>query len=169
MFDSLPAWFPVLGWGVTAVGWVISSGQANSREARKEKRTEVDACCKLAAEILDKARKYYAKAPDEDTPADAADLSFSVKRLLKRLERLQKQQSTFEVADAGGELFETVTGGDFDSASRLARKPSDPHVAAIENAVHRVIDDLESGFEATFKGWRQRLAEWRRDRQRWGR
>lgn len=167
--DELAKWLPIIGFAVTGFGWFVSSAQANSREARKEKRTEVDACCKLAAEILEKARKYYVKPPDDSSPGEAADLSFSVMRLLKRMERLERQQSSFKVTDAGEELFEAATGGEFESSSRAAKGPLDPQVRRIEQAVHRVIDDLESGFETAFKTWGQTYKDWTKERKRWDR
>ncbi len=88
-------------------------------------------------------------------------------RLLKRLQRLERQHRSFKVSDAGGDLFETVTGEDFESKNRVAKTLKDDHIRRIEEAVHRVIDDLESGFETEFKSRRQKIREWRKARKSW--
>lgn len=121
----------------------------------------------MAADILEKARTYYGRDPDDKSAGEGADLSFTVMRLLKRLQRLERQHDAFKVTDAGGDLFEAVTGGDFESKSRTAKGPSDHQIKRIEEAVHRAIDDLESGFEIEFKTWRQQYKEWRKARKSW--
>lgn len=94
-------------------------------------------------------------------------MSFSVKRLARRLQRLERQHDGFKVSEAGGDLFEAVTGGDFEVASRTKKGPADAQIRQIEEAVHRAIDDLETGFEKEFKTLRQRFREWRKARKSW--
>lgn len=161
MATKSSAWFLGIGWGLTAIGWFVTSQQANSRELRKEKRVEVDACCRLTADLLEKARGFYLKpGSDPEAGSNAADIRFSVQRLLKRVERLQRQQRQFRIKDAAGRLFDSMTGGDFDSPARPALSPGDPKLAAIEADCHAVMDVLESGFEDAFLPLRIRL--WRR-------
>lgn len=154
-------WFLSIGWGLTAIGWFVMSQQANLRELRKEKRVEVDACCKLVADLLEKARAFYLKpGMDPEAASSAADIRFSMQRLLKRVERLQRQQREFRIGDSAGQLFESMTGGDFDSPARVALVLGDERLAAIEADCHAVMDVLESGFEEAFLPLHTRI--WRR-------
>jgi hypothetical protein len=124
----------------------------------------------LAAELLDKARKYYVKAGDESNRlSEAADLQFGVHRLIKRMERLQKQEAGFHLDGPTEAVLDSFTGGDFDSATRAALKPDSPRMLEMEEAINWAIDAMESGHEASFRTWRQRWAQWRRDRQSWAR
>ena len=162
-------WPAYVGWGLTGFGWMLVSYQANKRDVRKEKRTEVDACCEMAAELLVKARLFYSKAASATESGETADLRFSVHRLLKRLQRLQRQHSRFSLKTPGSELLEAITGDDFESKSRVALAPNHPRLGKMEESVHFVIDALESGFEAEFLSLSQRIGNWWRDRQRWNR
>lgn len=154
-------WFLTIGWGLTAVGWFVMSQQANSRELRKEKRVEVDACCKLVADLLEKARSFYLKeGSDPEAISGSADIRFSMHRLLKRVERLQRQQRAFRIGNSAGQLFESMTGGDFDSPTRSALVLGDERLATIEADCHAVMDALESGFEEAFLPLHSRI--WRR-------
>lgn len=155
-----------VGWILTAVGWIVSSQQANAREARKEKRAEIDACSKLAAELFDKSRKFYLK-PGEDSSgkSEAAEIRFAMQRLLKRLERLQYQNSAFAIRVPAGEYMDSLTGEDFESVARPALLPDDPRLQQMEADSHAVIDSMELGYERAFASawwqrWWIRLLEW---------
>lgn len=151
MSGGAPWWLTTVGWFVTVVGWLVTSYQANRREARKEKRAEVDACCKLAAELLDKARVFYSlPGAHESASGKAAEVRFLLQRLLSRLERMQLQDARFRLRLPGSDLMESLTGGDFESIGRLALGVSDPVLLDIEGDTHRVMNELEIGFQDSF-------------------
>lgn len=155
-----PWWLTTVGWFVTVLGWFITSYQANQREVRKERRAEVDACCKMAADLLDKARKFYALPGDSaEAKVLAADIRFLLQRLLTRAERLQTLDSAFDVVSAGAALMESLTGADFDSISRPAWGPNEMRMQAIEADTHAAMDALEAGFSAMCRRrwWRWRI------------
>ncbi len=156
-----------VAWILTGIGWGISSLQANARESRKETRSEVDACCKIAADLLEKSRRYYAKpGSDSACVAEAADISFTLRRLLTRMTRLRNQRRPFRhIMGAGGEMFDLISGGDFDSMNRPAYVANSPRLRDIEEAANRLIDTLESAFAHEFKTWRQRIVEWNHERK----
>jgi len=164
-----------VAWILTGVGWAVSGFQANARESRKETRSEVDACCKIAADLLEKSRRYYGKAgADLACVAEASDINFTLRRLLTRMTRLRNQRRPFRhIMGAAGELFERVSGGDFDSIQRGAYAANSPRLRDIEEATHRLIDTLESAFALEFRTWSQRVVEWNharkheRTRNRW--
>lgn len=116
-------------------------------------RSEVDACCKLASELLDKSRKFY------EIPGDApqarslsADIKFQFARLLKRTERLEKQHTAFRLKDPVADLMESMTGGQFESVTRTAEEPNSARLIAIESDVHGVMDELEGAFGRIYGG-----------------
>ncbi|WP_010465713.1 hypothetical protein [Acidovorax radicis] len=145
--DFLPFAPPLL----TILGWSIVAKQAAQREVRKERRTEVDACCKMAAEILVKARTYYTKDPsDAESLKLEREIKFELYRLAQRVERLEKACPKFEVQGTWSELQDAATGGDFESATRPVRAHSDSVISNIEHWTHQLIDQLEAGFALTY-------------------
>lgn len=141
-----------VGWLFAALGWVITNRQANQREKRKETRSEVDAICKAAAEIIQKSRKYYANSPaDSEEEARVAEISFEVKRILRRTQTLHNRTKKFgEAILASAELFDVVTGEPFASKGRGVHKPGSPLLTKIEGVVSNQIDKLEEGFTKAF-------------------
>ncbi len=141
-----------VSWVLAAVGWVITNRQSNTREKRKETRTEVDAICKAAAELLATCRKYYASGPDDaEDDARAAQIAFEVKRILVRTERLNRRVPKFKKAkEACGQFFDDVTQEPFQSKKRAKHGPGSALVRDIEDAVHSLIDQLEEGFSSAY-------------------
>jgi hypothetical protein len=141
-----------VGWLLAALGWTISNRQANNREMRKETRSEVDAICKAAAEVIGKCRSYYAAGPSaDDDDAKAAEIAFEVKRILIRTERLNRRLAKFKPAVlAGGEFFDAVTQEPFQSKNRPKIGPGSRELEAVETGVHNLIDKLEEGFTSKF-------------------
>lgn len=151
----------VVGWFLTIFGWLVSNVQANQRETRKEVRKEVDACCDMANDLLDTAKRYYCAPPTSESEKElAAKIRFDLKTLLTRTERLQRNHRQFTLFEAGGELMDTLTGGDFASSSRIARGHEDELLRKVESATHELISQCETGFEATFKPKRPSIAGW---------
>lgn len=141
----------VAGWFLTIVGWLVSSVTANKRERRKEARTEVDACAKMAHELLGFSRDYYTRpASDVAVAGLGAKIRFEVQRLVIRVERLEKKHAHFDVANSVSELYDAITGGDFDSKTREASNFDSDVLLKIESDVHFLIDQLEEGFFRAF-------------------
>ena len=140
------------GWFFTIFGWAVTNAQANRRELRKETRTDVDACCRMAGDLLAKARKYYASAASHsENKALAAELRFDLQRLLARVERLETNSSKCEVTGACVELMDSVTGGDFETATRPAYSFDSERLLKTESDTHLLMDQLENGFKLSFK------------------
>ena len=139
-----------IGWMITALGWFITSWQANRREVRKERRSDVDACCKLTSDVLDRARKYYLSEASHDSKQVEADISFLMTRLIRRVERLGKQDAKFDAENEIGALFDRVTGGDFGSHQRNKRSCDDPLFGHLEDDAHSLMDKLEGAFDRVY-------------------
>lgn len=155
-------WPLYLAWGITVIGWLVTHSLTERREQRKERRTEVDACCKIAAELLVKARIYYAEiGSSEKAKLLASEIRFEAQRLFKRVERLQEFCPSFQMEPALDALMDSVIGGDFDSIERPALVLSSPRLNEIEQACHLVMDSLEDGFSKTYHdNWLRRAGRW---------
>lgn len=155
-------WPLYLAWSITAVGWLVTHSLTERREQRKERRTEVDACCKIAAEILTKARAYYAEVgASEKARLLAPEIRFEVQRVFKRVERLQTLCPSFEMEPALDALMDSVIGGDFDSIDRPAAVLGSSRLNEIEQACHLLMDSLEDGFSKTYHdNWLRRVGHW---------
>lgn len=141
-----------VGWSITAIGWYVSSSQANKRERRKEARAEIDACAKLAHELAIKAREYYTKSPEEDSNrALGRQIRFEFMRLTARCQRLERKHPKCDLEGTLGELMDSLTGGDFESSARQPIKFDDLLLEKIDGDVHALIDELEEGFINTFR------------------
>jgi len=141
-----------VGWLIAAVGWLVSNHQGNQREKRKETRSEVDAICKAAAELITKCRTYYASDPsDNEDDIRVAEIAFEVKRILIRTERLNRRVGKFKKAVyACGDFFDQVTQEPFASKGRPKLHVGSKIIQDIEASVHNLIDNLEEGFTEAF-------------------
>jgi hypothetical protein len=141
-----------VGWLVAAIGWMVTNNQANKREKRKETRSEVDAICKAAIEVISKCRKYYSNLPsDQDDNTRIAEISFEIKRILRRIQTLHKRTPKFSDAIvAGAEFFDVITSDPFASKSRSLHLPGDPLLIRIETELSNLIDKLEDGFTKAY-------------------
>ena len=149
--SMLPVVLPIL---LLVVGGLLTHLLSHRREVRKECRSEVDACCKMAADLLDRGRTYkLSAASSPDSPQMSAQIRFDLYRLIRRVERLQANHAGFAAEDALDSLQESLTGGSFDSNSRIQLGRDAPELAAIEADTHGLIDKLEEGFSASFDGW----------------
>jgi ElaB/YqjD/DUF883 family membrane-anchored ribosome-binding protein len=132
-------------------GALISHWLSVRRELRKECRGEVDACCKMVAELLDKGRTYFAlAAEDEEAKELSSEIVFELHRLTKRVERLKPRYRYFAIEQAIDAVGESLTGGNFDSKDRPKYGASSERVRSIEQDVHSLMDALEDGFSSSF-------------------
>jgi hypothetical protein len=147
-----------VSWLLVAVGWFISNGQANQREKRKETRSEVDAICKVVAEVLIKCRTYYSTPPNDPKDDErGSEIAFEVHRIVTRTERLQDRVIYFNKAvDSVGSFFDAITSAPFQSKTRLPVSAGSPKLLEIEAAVHGLIDALEESFTFSYTNPRRR-------------
>ncbi|MBK6998726.1 MAG: hypothetical protein IPH35_01690 [Rhodoferax sp.] len=139
------------GWFFTIIGWLVSNGQANNREKRKETRAEIDTCIKLLAELVIKSRTYFGTpATDSSEKSRASEIRFELHRLITRIERLERKYAQFDVIGACGELMDAVSGDPFESATREILLADSDLMLKIESDTHALINQLEDGFVKTF-------------------
>lgn len=140
-----------LGIFTLLVGAWITHRLSARRELRKECRTEVDACCKMIADLLDKGRKCFALlGSEEEARKLSSEVVFDLHRLTKRVERLKLRYRYFAIERSLDALSESLTGDDFDSKDRPSYPRSSDRVRSIEEDVHGLMDALEDGFSTSF-------------------
>lgn len=141
-------WIFLGTWLVTGIGWLVANGQAKNREIRKEIRGEVDGLNKQIADIVVKARTYYA-LPSNDPLAisQAATLNFDLTSFLQRAERMEARHAHFDLSGVLARFFGSVTDDPFGSASRVPIVASDPRLLQIEADANLIVQALELGFD----------------------
>lgn len=145
------AWGAYIAWGLTLVGWFVSHRLTTARELRKERKSELDACAKIAADLVGKARQYYTLSPaDGKCPELEAQIKFDLYRLMKRVERLEAAHPQFDTEGVRQALMDSLVGDTFESASRVPIAHNDMLLVSIENDVHLLIDQLEDGYIRAF-------------------
>lgn len=146
------AWGAYIAWGLTLVGWFVSHRLTSARELRKERKGEIDACAKMATDLVSKARQYYTVAPTDPKCAELeSQIKFDLYRLMKRVERLEAAHPQFDTDGIRQALMDSLVGDSFESAQRTPVAHSDVLLIAIESDVHQLIDTMEDGFARAFK------------------
>lgn len=149
-----------LAWLVAACGWLVAHHQALSREIRKEIREEVKAVTDLVLKLPPEFNAYR-RTPGGSIDAIGAEAR--IKLLLQdlglRLEHLKLHQQPFgqgprlalDDAEARfSELFESVTGGDFESATRRADDQDAQELAIVNARSLRVSDAMTRAFASAY-------------------
>lgn len=146
------AWGAYIAWGLTLIGWFVSHRLTSGRELRKERKSEIDACAKMATELVSKARQYYTIAPsDPKCPELESQIKFDLYRLMKRVERLEAAHAEFDTDGIRQALMDSLVGDTFESARRVPVTHSNILLITIESDVHQLIDTMEDGFSKAFK------------------
>lgn len=139
----------IIGWSLIVWGWIYNNKKNNLRERRKELRSFIDRIVQQVIELESKAIDYYTK------PARSSNkLGFEIKAaqlsLITKIEKLLKSyEGPFKSKDSLITFIDIVTGGDFESAKRKARKydnESDTFLLSIAFNSTRLIDSLEDDF-----------------------
>ena len=139
----------VLAWSsplVTVVGWFLVNRQNNSREFRKEIRSAVDSCKKMAREVTEQSVLYWTGHEESK--------SWKIKYLLEELEveicRLPVSRGRSTVHDAYVELVEAITTADFDSSNLKAISIDDRVIRDIRIARQHLFVILEDNFSTHY-------------------
>jgi hypothetical protein len=142
---------PAIAWIIVFVGWFVTNRQANQREKRKEIRADVDRITGMIRQLVDDHRLYFTApvgSPEEIRNGVAIKASFQ--RISMALER---QTGRIECAESKAhfvQLYELMTGGDFEDTSRKVRNQSDHSFVTAASFAERTINAIERGFLAKF-------------------
>ena len=139
--DYVLPWLPI---AFTLAGWYVVNRQNNKREARKEERALIDGVKKLVIDLTGQARSYMCtEARDED---QEADIKLRLSQMEIELGRLPCYAETPWLVDAVAAFGHAATSADFESATRSARKVSDPEPQTLALARNELLQKLEQLF-----------------------
>lgn len=141
MTEDLPA-YQVVTWILIAVGWAIVNSQHNKRETRKEARVMADNSKRLTVEVTKLAIQYFCSR-DEHL---ASDIKSELQVLEIEFERfpLFKRGSTLMTRFV--EFSDLVTGGNFESQSRVVLSSHSSELAGIRRARNALMGEIEHQF-----------------------
>lgn len=136
--DYVLPWLPT---GFTLTGWYVVNRQNNKREARKEERALIDSVKKLVIDLTGQARSYMCtEARNEDIEAD---IKLRLSQIEIELGRLPRYAETSSLVDAVAAFGDAATSADFESATRSARKISDPEPQMLALTRNDLLQKLE--------------------------
>ena len=129
-----------------AVGWFVVNGQNNKRETRKEYRSLVDSA-KVEARTI-------AKLSLDDMIAgagkNALEITSGLTALEVNLERFPNFNDNTPLMQAFVSFEDALTGGDFQSATRVARDPNHPDIAKVLRCRNALFVELERKFKGLY-------------------
>ena len=129
---QVPEWLVVAAivtWLITVLGWIVNNHHANTREARKEYRSSLN---NLETDV-DRLLNSYLIYLTENAATENEQARISIYSDLNRLERhveFLKADVGLELMDKFVDLYEAITGGDFESKSRKLANAGRDHIHA---------------------------------------
>lgn len=135
-------------WLLSMWGWLIASRDANARESRKEYRAALNG---IEADI-DRLLSAYLTYLTEDAATENEQARLKIYSELNRLRRhVESLESDVGevVMDRYGDLYEAITGGDFESKTRKKVNAGRDHGAAVGSA-EALIDCCEAWFNKKY-------------------
>lgn len=149
---------PALAWVVAALGWAVTNRQANTREKRKELRSEIDALEKAIQSIAEKMAVYLRRKA-EDATAAVSELEIIVlfQSVDRRIERIKKRQSggtlglyIDRIDKEREQLFDLSTGEYFQTPALLEEPLLSQRITEIHSQAQILIEALHSFFLMKF-------------------
>lgn len=137
---------PAIPWLLVIWGWRVNNRQANEREKRKELRAEIDRIDDLIKEIISAHRNYRTNPPGSPADSEALSIKIGITRLAQALNRITLQLAGLNLQRQQTELFERLTGGDFETANRQPKRHGDQMMQAADIAAADLIDAIERAF-----------------------
>ncbi len=110
---------PVIPFGLTIVGWVLLSRQADRRERRKDIRDLINDVRDRLFQIEQRTAEYaHTKQSDTKVTVLAAQIKADIQAIPQLINGVIKAGLPFKRWDLLGELRQAATGGDFDTKDR---------------------------------------------------
>lgn len=112
---TLLTWVAFGGWILTVVGWIVHNFSANSRETRKEYRSEIDKLNDEVEKLLKSSHAYYCCGKKSEQKIAESEIYSSFNKLSGMVQRLEDVDSCIKLQKKLDDLYEAITGGDFGS------------------------------------------------------
>ena len=107
-----------IGWLVTGLGWYVSHHHAIQRESRKEMRTNIDKLINRLHELIKTACDYYTTNESLDQERKSLDIHILIEQCRRQIEIFEKLTNPPKISNKFTELYEAITGGNFESKNR---------------------------------------------------
>jgi hypothetical protein len=151
-----------VAWSIAIAGWTITNSQANTREKRKEFRSEIATIETSLKSLLERMDKYLRERERTD---EAKRLELEIVVLFRALdlmhERLDKRQTGGKlglyldvVKRRREELYDLATGSYFETSARIPDSELHPRIQALHTKAYLLIESLHDLFLAKFDGIR---------------
>lgn len=137
----------IVTWLLVAAGWFVSNRSNDTRERRKEIRSAIDGIGKQLDRLTELAVTYYTACHNDPAALEAGvQLRIMQDRLFRQIPTITEEELNADVSHHLNRLMESLTGGDFESSKRQARKPNDPVLLIIGRDAESLRGAIEDAF-----------------------
>lgn len=140
-----------VGWLVTGIGWFVSHVQANSRESRKELRSNVEGFIKTLSELVKSSCEYYTSSDRLEQQRKSLDIYVLIEKCRRQMERFDKEKDPPKLYPTFTELYEAITGGDFDSGNRQPSEADREKCKRISSLNEKIVNCVEVWYTNRYK------------------
>lgn len=142
----ISTWAPVVSWGLVLLGWWRVTRENDRRQRRKETRERIDIVLDMLDELEDAAVEYFTSAPGSVADKTSRSIKSTIGKLGHHVAILARISDRYNCAIELTRLRKAITGGDFDSQSRIATTVSDERFLEIAQHSTAVARKLDSAF-----------------------
>ena len=144
--------FAAVGWAITLIGLVITHYLANIRDTRKEVLSGVESLNKSIKLLGDMANNYYFPASSgTDKDRIALDIKIQFNEVERRIDWLKNLKKSKDFSDELYELFDMITGGNFESSSHMPGKQHSDKCHVIGAKIQNIIRNIDKWYEEKYQ------------------
>lgn len=144
--------FQICALVVVLIGWAVTHTSNNSRERRKEVLSAVNEVGEKIDALVEHASTYYEAAAGSDEGLRAETrLRILQHRLLQAVPQLASRDLDANLDEDLSQFIDALTGGDFESADRMPRKPNDAVILKVGIAAEKLRTSLQAAFYERYK------------------
>jgi hypothetical protein len=151
--------FPNIGWIIAAIGWIIALVSlifnhrlTNIRDTRKEIRSEIDKFVSSLKLLRDAANDYYFPAKsDTNSKRMIVDIHNQITELDRFIGWLKALKGGIDLDNNFSDLFEIITGDDFESSSHISGAHYSDKCKEISLKTQETIADIENWYKKKYQ------------------
>jgi len=145
---------PTITWVLVLIGWIVVHWTTARRARRQEELGMLAAIEKRVIALRDLAVSYYTSPASDSDSGTVVRLKLELKSIVGSVRLLRKRQPNgYEVEGDIIGLRQAVTGGMFESGSKVRRPPDDEKVQNIWSRVDDLLQALQGEFERVNRGF----------------